>query len=350
MKRSQVLPLVLLLAAAAAGAQTVLPADNASAAVVQEPAIATFAGQAITASQLEAEAGPRLLKVRNEEFRIKSELARDLAFGRLQDEAARRLGIDRAELYRQNVTAKAGEPPKEEVEDLLKRYRAQLPPDEAEARRQVVQFLQEQRTRSQEQAWRKEMLAGAGFRFLIEPPRASVAVTERDPARGPTEAPVTLVEFSDFQCPFCSRVQGVLQRLRQTYGDKLRLVFKQLPLKMHDHASFAAEAALCAGQQGKFWEMHDWLFSNQQKIAPDAIRAAAPELRLDPAAFAACLDQKAFADKVAEDARLAESLGIAGTPAFLVNGRFVEGAQSFEVFQEIVDDELARRAPAEAAR
>lgn len=350
MKRNPLFRLLFLLASGAACAQTVLPASNVSAAAVLEPAVATFAGQAITSSQLEAVAGARLLKVRNEEYRIKAEVARELAFARLQDEAARKLGIDRAELYRQNVTAKVGELPKEEVENLLKRYRSQLPPDEAQAREQVVQYLQEQRTRSQEQSWRKEVLAGAGFRLLIEPPRAAVAIDEKDPTRGPADAPVTVVEFSDFQCPFCSRVQGSLLKLRQTYGSRLRFVFKQLPLAMHEHASSAAEAALCAGQQGKFWEMHDWLFSNQQQLAPDAIRAAAPELKLDAVAFGACLDQKTFAGKVAEDMKLAESLGIAGTPAFLINGRFVEGAQPLEVFEDIINDELARSAPSEAAR
>lgn len=350
MTRNPMLTLVLLLAAGAVGAQTVLPAANVSAAAVQEPAIATFAGQAITASQLEAEAGTRLLKVRNEEYKIKAELARDMAFGKLQDAAALKLGIERLELYRQNVTAKAGEPAKEEVDDLLKRYRAQLPTDDTQARQQVVQFLQEQRTRAREQAWRRELLGDGGFRLLIEPPRARVSISAKDPARGSAGAPITVVEFSDFQCPFCSRVQSSVQRLQQVYGAKVRLVFKQYPLAMHQHARFAAEAALCAGQQGKFWEMHDWLFANQQKIAPEAIRAAAPELKLDPAEFGACLDQKTFAGKVDEDMKLGESLGVTGTPAFLVNGRLIEGAQPFEAFQEVIDDELARSAPVEAAR
>ncbi|HPC82137.1 MAG TPA: thioredoxin domain-containing protein [Thermoanaerobaculaceae bacterium] len=350
MKRGAMLTLVILLVAGAAGSQTVLPAANVSAAAIQEPAVALFAGQAITASQLEAEASSRLLKVRNEEYRIKAELARDLAFERLQDAAARELGIDRDELYRRKVTAAAGEPGKEEVEDLLKRYRAQLPPDEAAARAQVVQYLQEQRTRVREQEWRRELLGRAGFRLLIEPPRAKVPISPDDPARGPAEAPIALVEFSDFQCPFCSRVQTSIQRLQQMYGDKLRVVFKQFPLAMHQHARFAAEAALCAGQQGKFWQMHDWLFANQQKIAPESIRSAAPELALDAAAFGACLDQKTFAARVDDDVRLGESIGVTGTPAFLVNGRFLEGAQPFESFQEVIDDELARRRPAEAAR
>lgn len=346
MKRVAAVAMVFALAAVGLHAQSALPVESASKPAVSEPAVATFAGMAITASQIEAEAGARLLKVRNEEFKLKAELARTLAFGQLQERAARELEIDRDELYRRNVLAKAGEPAKEEVDELLKRYRAQLPPDEEQARQQVVQFLTEQRVRAREQSWRREILAGAGFRLHIEPPRVALTVLPSDPTRGPATAPVTLVEFSDFQCPYCSRVQATMQQLKQSYGERLRIVFKQLPLAMHQHAVMAAEASLCAGQQARFWEMHEWLFANQQRIVPEGIKAAAVDLKLDQEAFSKCLDEKRFAGKVQEDLKLAESLGINGTPAFLVNGRFLEGAQPFEAFQEVIEDELARAAVA----
>lgn len=346
MKRVAAIAIVLVLVAVGLQAQSSAPGESAGTPVVSEPAVATFAGQAITASRIEAEAGARLLKVRNEEYKIKAELARTIAFGELQEKAARELEIDRGELYRRNVVAKAGEPSKEEIDELLKRYRAQLPPDEQQARQQVVEFLTEQRVRTREQSWRREILASAGFKLHIEPPRVALTVGASDPVLGAATAPVTLVEFSDFQCPYCSRVQTTVQRLKQSYGDRLRFVFKQLPLAMHQHAVMAAEASLCAGQQAKFWEMHDWLFANQQRIAPEGIKAAAAELKLDGAAFTACLDEKRFAGKVQEDLKLAESLGINGTPAFLVNGRFLEGAQPFEAFQEVIEDEFSRAAVA----
>jgi protein-disulfide isomerase len=343
MKQSVPVTIIVGLAVSAALAQAPKPAPPPTAAAVQEPAIATYAGQAITASQLEAVAATRLLRTRNEEYRIKADLASDLAFDRLKSDAAGKLGVTLPELYRLNVTEKAGEPAAVEVDDLLKRYRAQLPPDEAQAREEVVKYLKAQRIRELELGWRRDLLAGASFRFLIDPPRASVPVSAGDPTRGPVGAPVTVIEFSDFQCPYCGRIQPTMQRLRLKYGEKLRVAFKQLPLAMHQHAHFAAEAALCAGEQGKFWEMHDWMFANQTRIAPDAVKAAAVELKLDPGAFGKCLDAKAMAGKVDDDMKVAESLGITGTPAFLVNGRLIEGAQPFEAFEEVIEDELARQ-------
>ncbi|MCU0294289.1 MAG: DsbA family protein [Thermoanaerobaculaceae bacterium] len=343
MKQAVPVSILIGLVASAALAQSQKPAPPPTAAAVQEPAVATFAGQAITALQLEAVAGPRLLRARNEEYKIKAELAQELASDRLKSDAASKLGVTLPELYRLNVTEKAGEPAKEEVDELLKRYRSQLPPDDAQAREEVVRYLKAQRTRELEQAWQRDLLAGAGFRLLIDPPRASVPVSDTDPSRGPAGAPITVIEFSDFQCPYCGRVQPTMQRLRLNYGERLRVVFKQLPLAMHQHARAAAEASLCAGQQGKFWEMHDWMFANQTRIAPDAFKAAATELKIDSEAFAKCVDSKAMAGKVDEDMKAAEGLGITGTPAFLVNGRLIEGAQPFEAFQDVIDDELARQ-------
>lgn len=349
MKLSVPVTIIVGLAVNAALAQSPKPAPP-TAAAVQEPAVATFAGQAITASQLEAAAASRLLRARNEEFRIKADIASDIAFERLKADAAGKLGVTLPDLYRLYVADKAGEPKKEEVDELLKRYRAQLPPDEAQAREEVVKYLKTQLIRELEQAWRRDLLTGASFRLLIEPPRAAVGVGAGDPTRGPAGAPVTVVEFSDYQCPYCGRAQPTMQRLRLKYGEKIRVAFKQLPLAMHQHARFAAEAALCAGQQGKFWEIHDWMFANQAKIAPDTIKAAAVELKLDAAAFGKCLDTKAMAGRVEEDMRIAEGLGITGTPAFLVNGRLIEGAQPFEAFQDVIDDELARRTAPAAAK
>lgn len=350
MKRRAFIAILVGLSTSMGLAQSPSPAPTPTAAAVQEPAVATFGGQAITAPQLEEAAGARLLRVRNEEYQLKADLVRNMAFERLQNEAASKLGITRPELYRLNVTAKAGEPGKEQVDELLQRYRSQLPPDEAKAREEVSKFLREQRTREQEQAWRRKLLADADFKLLVEPPRAALVVGAGDPVRGPAGAPVTLVEFSDFQCPFCGRIQPTVQRVRQSYGDRVRMVFKQLPLAMHQQARFAAEAALCAGQQGKFWELHDWMFSNQAKLAPESIKAAAVELKLDPESFGKCLDGKVFSEQVDADLKLAESLGITGTPAFLVNGRFIEGAQPFEAFQDLIEDELARLPAPPAAK
>jgi protein-disulfide isomerase len=162
------------------------------------------------------------------------------------------------------------------------------------------------------------------------------------PASGPAGAPVTIVEFSDFQCPFCARAVPTLRQLQERYGANVRIVWKHLPLPIHRDAVGAALAAEAAAKQGRFWEFHDRLFADQKRLASDDLRRYAHELELDVARFDA--DRSSADQQKTIDADMAEAvaLGISGTPAFFVNGRFVDGAQPFDVFAAIIDDELAK--------
>jgi protein-disulfide isomerase len=159
--------------------------------------------------------------------------------------------------------------------------------------------------------------------------------------RGPATAPVTIVEFSDFQCPFCGRVTGTLKQIEDTYKDKVRITFKHTPLPFHKNAPLAAEAALAAGDQGKFWEMHDKLFANQQKLERADLESYAQELGLDMNKFKADLDTGKWKKVVAEDQALGEKVGARGTPNFFINGVQVVGAQPFDSFKKVIDDQLA---------
>ena len=159
-------------------------------------------------------------------------------------------------------------------------------------------------------------------------------------AKGPATAPVTIVEFSDFQCPFCSRVVPTLKQIEDTYGDKVRVVFKQNPLPFHPKAPLAAQAALAAGEQGKFWEMHDKMFGNQQKIERPDLEGYAQELGLDMAKFKAALDTNKFKAQIDADLALGAKVGARGTPNFFVNGIQVTGAQPFDAFKSKIDEQL----------
>jgi protein-disulfide isomerase len=162
------------------------------------------------------------------------------------------------------------------------------------------------------------------------------------PVKGPKNAPVTIVEFSDFQCPFCSRVVPTLKQIEDTYKGKVRIAFKNLPLPFHNNAQTAAEAALAAHEQGKFWEMHDKLFANQQALDRPNLEKYAGELGLDVGKFKAALDSGKYKDKVQKDAALGGTVGATGTPTLFVNGRSVVGAQPFDSFKTIIDDELSK--------
>ncbi|MBE4753560.1 thioredoxin domain-containing protein [Corallococcus sp. ZKHCc1 1396] len=169
------------------------------------------------------------------------------------------------------------------------------------------------------------------------------------PSFGPATAKVTIVEWSDFECPFCSRVVPTLNRIKETYGKDVRVVFRQQPLPMHANAKIAAQASLAAHEQGKFWEMHDKMFANQRALDRASLDKYAQELKLDMAKFKAALDSGKYSAKVTADSEAGSAVGANGTPAFFVNGRFLSGAQPFEAFKTLIDEEIAKADKALAA-
>ena len=154
---------------------------------------------------------------------------------------------------------------------------------------------------------------------------------------------VTIVEFSDYQCPFCARVNPTLDRIRQTYGDRVKIVFKDYPLPNHPQAPKAAEAARCAGDQKKYWEMHDAMFANQRALEVPALKQTARAIGLNGASFDQCLDSGKWAEAVTAGSELGSKMGVNSTPTLYVNGRAVIGAMPFENFKSIIDEELAKR-------
>ena len=160
------------------------------------------------------------------------------------------------------------------------------------------------------------------------------------PSRGPATAKVTIIEFSDFQCPFCSRVVPTLEEVRKLYGNDVRIAFKQNPLPMHPQAPLAAEASLAAAEQGKFWEMHDKLFANQRALAREDLDKYAQEIGLDMAKYKVALDSGKFKARIAADQAEAGKFGARGTPSFFINGRPVRGARPLDDFKKVIDKEI----------
>ena len=170
------------------------------------------------------------------------------------------------------------------------------------------------------------------FRFPVE--------TEGSPSTGNPKAPVTIVEVSDFECPFCAMAQPTLQKIRERYPDQVRLVFKHFPLAFHEHARGAHIAAMCANEQGKFWDYRSRLFESQRALEHDQLIQYAQELGLDKAAFVTCLDSEKYLTKIEEDREEVLQYGIQGTPSFFVNGRLLPGAQPFSSFEQLIEEEL----------
>jgi protein-disulfide isomerase len=181
---------------------------------------------------------------------------------------------------------------------------------------------------------------------LKPPPIQRVEVSiQGAPFKGGDKAPVTIVEFSDFHCPFCKRVVSTLAQLESKYGDKVKLVFRDFPIEsLHPGASKAHEAARCAGEQGKFWPYHDKLFAGPSKSSPEILKGFAKEVGLNGAAFEACLNSGKHQAAIKKDIEEGQRLGVTGTPAFFINGRLFTGAQPLEAFARVIDEELARAA------
>jgi protein-disulfide isomerase len=208
----------------------------------------------------------------------------------------------------------------------------------------INRYLTEQQRATARQALITELRkAGPEVRVLIDAPRRDVGIEASDPSLGRASAPITLIEFSDFQCPFCQRVAPTLKRVRETYGDKVRIIWKDFPLtQIHPQAFKAGEAAHCAGDQGKYWEYHDRLFANQQLLQPDDLKKHAAEIGLNAAAFGTCLDSSKYGERVRNSIAEGTRLGVNSTPTIYVNGRVLSGAQPYETFVSVIDEELSR--------
>jgi protein-disulfide isomerase len=212
-------------------------------------------------------------------------------------------------------------------------------------RGEIKPFLESRRTMQARAMLVEELKAknGAAVKVMLDPPRYTVPTRADDPVRGNPSAPVTIVEFSDYQCPFCARVNPTLDRIRQTYGDRVRIVFKDFPLPNHAQAPKAAEAARCAGEQNKYWEMHDAMFANQRNLEVASLKQAARALGLSAAAFDQCLDSGKHAAAVEAGTELGQKMGVNSTPTLYVNGRALIGAMPFENFKAVIDEELSRK-------
>ena len=182
----------------------------------------------------------------------------------------------------------------------------------------------------------------AGVRERIDPNRRYQVSTKGAPVRGDPDAKIAVIEFSDFQCPFCSRAVNTLDRIEETYGDKVRIVFKHMPLGMHQKAPAAHAAAEAAHRQGKFWPMHNKIFANQREMSAEKYREYAQELGLDLKRFDRDLADAAVKERIDADAGEAARLGVTGTPAFFVNGRFISGAVPFEQIKVLLDEDLGK--------
>ncbi|HEY6105701.1 MAG TPA: thioredoxin domain-containing protein [Anaeromyxobacteraceae bacterium] len=341
-----------LLGALACTSPAPTQAKPAAGEEVQDPKapMARWGGETVTAADLDDAVRKDLRRMENEHRERAHEMKKAALDGliakRLVEAKAKAAGKTPEQFVESEVLAKLGEPSDQEVRDLYERAKASsrpVPPLD-QARPDIARFIKQQKAQEALRSYYDRLRAEAKVEVLLPPwRRPRVEVAAEGPSKGPSKAPVTVVEFSDFECPYCGRAEAVVSQVLATYGDKVRLVYRDYPLPFHPNAPKAAEAAHCAGDQGKYWEMHGKLFANQRGLAVDSLKGYAKELGLDQGKFGACLDSGEKAKLVEAHKKAGDEAGVSGTPAFFVNGVLLSGAQPFEAFKQLVDAELAKK-------
>ena len=300
--------------------------------------VARVAGRPLTRDELQQKEAADLL-----EARYKYYLTEKAALDKLIDQE-----VVENEARQEKVTVEqllenhAGKAVKDPTEDQLQVYYEGLQSDQpySVVRGQILGHIRQLRRQKTGMAYVKELRKKADVHVALEPPAVSIGSVDA-PTTGPSDAPIRIIEFADYQCPYCKKVASELKQLVEaTFKGKAALTFADFPLPMHHNAEKAAEAARCAGDQGKYWEYHDELFDHQSSLEVSDLKAVAETLKLDPEKFGHCLDSGGQAPAIAKTLAEGKKLGLTGTPSFVINGHFISGATDYETLRGLIEQEL----------
>lgn len=301
--------------------------------------VAEVDGRALTSLDLEQKKAGTLLQARYQYYSSQRKALDQLVDEELLAIAAEHQHLTVEQLLDKTVYKDIKDP----TEDQLQVYYEGMESTEPypAVRDRVLDHIRELRRDKARAAYVKELRAQANLRILLSPPVASINL-ENAFVKGSKTAPVELVEFADYECPYCQQVNPLLQKLQEEYGDKLSIAYKDFPLPMHKRSQKAAEAARCAGEQGKYWEYHDVLYYSRMLDVND-LKKHAQVLKLDETLFAKCLDDGKEAETVKKDLEEGKKMGLPGTPSFFVNGHYFHGAVDYNTLKEMVDQQLPAR-------
>jgi protein-disulfide isomerase len=326
------------------------PSGAAAAGADRNAPVARVDGQVVTdgdlADGIKAPLAAAESRYAEEVWGIKRRALDALVEQRLLDTKARKEGITTDALVEREITRKVQEPAESALQTIYDQTKAggrTLPPF-PEVKAEIARFVKDQQAQQLRQAWVAKLRAEAKVEILLPPYLPAKADVKPDgPSKGDPKAPITIVEFSDYECTFCAQAEPTVKRILEAYPGKVRLVLETYPLSIHPNAPKASEAALCAGEQQRYWDMHDLLFANQNALKVDDLKGYARRLGLDAGRFDACLDSGRMGAAVESGRKAGDKLGINSTPTFFVDGRPFVGARTFETFQEVIDYTLAAK-------
>ena len=317
-------------------------------AVAAEP-VATVGSQSISREELENHVRPKLVEIENQRYEVLHDGLDEMIGDELIKQEAKARGMTPDALQQQEIDAKIAAPTDADIQKLYDENKEQLGGATLESMKpRIVEYLKAQKGAERREAFLTELKGKYKTTVSLHPPVVAVSVGGRPERGGGPNAPVTIIAFSDYECPFCKRAESTVQQVMKAYGNKVRFVYRDFPLPFHAHARPAAEAANCANAQGKFWEYHDKLVASED-LGPEKLQAFATDVGIDRKKFDECVATQEFKVAIDKDVADGEAVGVSGTPAFFVNGRLLSGAQPFEKFKEVIDDELSCAQPAHSS-
>ena len=334
---------VMLVAVSADGQRTEGEKATAPSPAAKGAILAEVDGVPITQEEIEKALAVQLSKLEEQIYTLKKQRLDAMIVERLVSSEAATRGVSESALLDAEVTSKVGLVTEREVDAFYKTSNL-AKDDDAARREQVRSRLQSQKIAARREVYVKALRSRAKVAvYLTPPPVQRVQVNaEGAPFVGAAAAPVTIVEFSDFHCPFCQRAEDTIAQILSRYGDRVRLVWRDYPIdNLHPQSRKAHEAARCASDQGKFWPYHKALYAGQPK-QPDQLPGVAQDTGLDTASFKACVASGKHQAAVQKDIEEGKRLDVTGTPTFFINGRVLTGAQPLEAFVRMIDDELVR--------
>lgn len=311
--------------------------------------VATVGTASITLAQVDAKALEQPVsnfgnvKLSQALYEARQQAIDEIVANTLMDQEAKARGVERSTLVEKEITDKVSPVSDTDVANWYQANQSRVQGASLDQVRAPIRaYLIQERMGVVRERYLDTLKAKTPVRVTLDPPRLTVSAA-KGAVRGQANAPIEMIEFSDFQCPFCQRAHATVEKVLAAYGDRIRFVYRHYPLPSHPNAKPAAEASECAKEQGKFWPYHDRLFANTSKLSDADLKAHAAAVGLDTAQFNACVDAHKYAALVEADYRDGDAAGVNGTPAFYINGRMVSGAQPFEVFKKLIDDELQRK-------
>jgi protein-disulfide isomerase len=323
------------LTAFALGFATLLFGAGRIAAQSDSTVVAEVGGVKVTMADLEQEESARLLSAHYQYYQAETKALNDLIDKKLLEQKAKSEGLTVDQLVDRDIKSKVQDP----TEDQMKVYYEGLETDQSydAVRGKILDKIRSLRIAKVRADYVTALRVKTNVFITLAPPRADVD-TQSALMIGPPKAPVTIVEFADYECPYCQKVAAEVKKLQADLGDRVAFTYKDFPI--HSRSGKAAEAARCAGKQGKFWELHDELYHSKE-LDVDQLKAQARALKLDGTAFDKCLDSGEEAAAVESDHKEGARLGISGTPSFFINGHFLSGALDYAALRQVVEQQLA---------